>query len=52
MDVFFIYTGQERRDNPRDVTRVKVHPSVTAIKDDTFHDFSQLMYVHLGEGLN
>jgi hypothetical protein len=49
--VYFIYTRQARADIPRDVIRVRVHPSVRAIKDNAFDGCSQLMIVILGKGL-
>ena len=49
---YFLYTkGQERWDILRDVTHVRVHPSVKAIKDYAFWDCRQLVTVILGNSL-
>jgi hypothetical protein len=45
----FIYTGQESRDIPWDVTRVRGHRSVRAIKAEAFRSHTQLTHVYLGD---
>ncbi len=50
-EAYFIYTGQVRADIPRDVIRVRVHPSVRVVKDWAFCECLQLAIVDLGNGL-
>ncbi len=50
-DGCFIYRGEGRGCLPRDVTRVKVHQSIKAIKDKAFCQCSKLTIVNLGKGL-
>jgi hypothetical protein len=45
------YKRELNGDIPRDVTHVKVHPSVKAIKDRAFSSCSQLKIVNFGERL-
>jgi hypothetical protein len=47
----FLFSQQERRDIPDDVTHVMVHPSVRAIKGWVFSDCRQLLTVILNDGL-
>ena len=47
----FIYTGQGKEDIPRDVTHVKVDPSVKAIRFQAFRGCSRLRTVNLGKAL-
>ena len=47
----FIYTAEGYDDVPEDVTRVRVHPSVGAIRQGAFYRCSQLTAVNLGDGL-
>ena len=47
----FIYTGQSRHDIPRDVTHVKVDPSIKVIGRHAFYDFKMLRWVELCKGL-
>jgi BspA type Leucine rich repeat region (6 copies) len=47
----FLYTGQSRDDIPRNVTHVKVDPSVKVIGMRAFSECSQLRNVDLNEGL-
>jgi hypothetical protein len=48
---YFLYTGQCGGDILRDVTHVRVHPSVRAIKNWAFNECRQLSPVILGNGL-
>ncbi len=52
-DIITIYTRQECFFVLLDVTRVRVKPSVRAIKEWAFHDCTRLAHVHLAncEGL-
>ena len=48
---YFIYIGRGGLDIPRDVTHVRVHPSVKGIKDEAFsHCCPMLTHVDLGDG--
>ena len=47
----FVYHGQEGGDVPRDVTRVRVHPSVRVIRARAFLWRSRLISVELHDGL-
>jgi hypothetical protein len=48
---FFVYTGQDMEDIPRDVIHVEVHPSVRAIKINAFRGCLELTTVNLGTKL-
>ncbi len=48
---YFVYNGQEGDDVPEDVIRVRVHPSVRAIKDWAFWGRRGLAIVILNNGL-
>ena len=47
----FLYTGQSSAEIPRDVTRVRVDPSVKVIAVGAFYDCSLLINVELCDGL-
>jgi hypothetical protein len=47
----FIYNGEEGGDVPRGATHVEIHPHVMGIKDWAFYQFSSLITINLGEGL-
>ena len=47
----FIYTGEEGVEVPRDVTHIRVDPSVTVIPDETFQGCTELVKIDLPEGL-
>ena len=48
---YFLYTGQEEGEVPRDVTHVRVHPSVRAIKYGAFDSCLWLRTAILNDGL-
>jgi hypothetical protein len=48
-DIDVIYGGEETRKIPRDVTHVRVHSSIKAIKSQAFLRCSQLSIVNLGD---
>lgn len=47
----FIYTGEEGVEVPRNVTHIRVDPSVTVIPDETFQGCTELVKIDLPEGL-
>jgi len=47
----FIYTGQSRDDIPRNITHVRIDPSVKSIGPAVFSACTQLMHVELCDGL-
>ena len=47
----YVYRGREGEIIPADVTRVKVHPSVGAVKGWAFSELRQLRIVILNDGL-
>ncbi|KAL7523122.1 hypothetical protein ACHAXR_000034 [Thalassiosira sp. AJA248-18] len=47
----FLYTGQERGAIPRDVTRIRVDPSVTRIPEEAFKNLYRLVEVEICEGV-
>ena len=51
LDGYFVYHGREDEVVPRDVIRVRVHPSVRVIKDFAFKQCSTLTTVILNDGL-
>ena len=48
--VWFLYTGQPNSEIPRDVTHVRIDPSVKEIAADAFRDCLQLAVVSIGGG--
>ena len=48
---WFIYRGPDGEAVPRDVTHLRVHPSVTVIPAGAFKDRRQLQQVDLPDGL-
>jgi hypothetical protein len=50
-NVLFIYRGEARDEIPRDVTHVRVDPSVEEIYDNAFEDCWSLVEVEFSEGL-
>ncbi|KAL7534018.1 hypothetical protein ACHAXR_005584 [Thalassiosira sp. AJA248-18] len=51
MQKVFLYAGQNRPVIPSDVTRVRVHPSLTTIPRSAFRNLSKLEEVELCEGV-
>ena len=49
--VWFLYTGQDSSEIPRDVTHARIDPSVKEIDDSAFNGCEQLVEVQLSEGL-
>jgi len=49
--VDFLYTGQDWTEIPRNVTHVRIDPSVKVVKGSAFNRCSQLVEVELCEGL-
>ena len=50
-EVHFVYTGQHPSEVPRDVTHVRVDPSVISIGERAFYDCEHLEEVELYQGL-
>jgi hypothetical protein len=48
---YFVYYGREGEEVPNDVTHVKIHSSVRAIRNEAFEHRSQLRIVILNEEL-
>jgi len=51
LEGYFVYHGREDEVVPRDVIRVRVHPSVKVIKEKAFYEREQLTTVILNHGL-